>query len=161
MSRPYTGTKDGVAKRKRPGTEAFYAGVIELMDGELKGLGTYVIRNKRGKQELSVHATARGMNLGYSKRTVATTFMNALIECQEQCQLEACFDYFYKDPRADRRWGRGWMCTREAWQGYTKRTINPAGLMLIHIELAPQIADSPELARRAVAAIKATLYPAG
>jgi len=40
MSRPYTGAKDGIAKRKRPGTEHFAALVQYLTGGKLWNNGT-------------------------------------------------------------------------------------------------------------------------
>ena len=56
--RTYTGTKDGAAKAKRPGTELFQSLLCKRFDS--KNLGTWVVRDMRGKPgQLSVHATGR------------------------------------------------------------------------------------------------------
>ena len=65
--RTYTGTKDGAAKGKRPGTELFQSLLCKRFDS--KNLGTWVDRNMRGKNLLSVHATGRAGNEGDDERT--------------------------------------------------------------------------------------------
>jgi len=140
MTRPYTGTTDGVSKTKRVGTELIYRNIQTLTAGEIRGLGTHVIRNMRGKPQLSVHATGRAMDFGYKNRRAGVRLIRALVACQEELGLEFLADYAVKP------YGRGWSCRRMGWVKYTKQTINPNGANLIHVEISPAVADSADLA---------------
>jgi hypothetical protein len=71
-----------------------------------------------------------------------------LVQNSELLGLEALFDYFPSP------YGRGWMCNRNAWSKYKKKTISgaPRGDWL-HVELSPEMADSPAKVREAFAQI--------
>jgi hypothetical protein len=138
MSRPYTGNKDGVSRRKRPGTEKFKDIVVFLGGGELTNLGTHVIRNMRGKPVLSVHATGRAMDIGFKSRSAATNMIDTIVRNADLFELEILLDYF---PAPH---GRGWKCTRNRWLKYTKKEISGApGGRWFHLELSPRMADDP------------------
>jgi len=160
MSRPYTGTKDGISKKKRPGTEIIYRGLSTMSDGNIYGLGTHVIRKMRGKPLLSVHATGRAMDLGWRRREPVRPFIEAIIAAQEELGLEYFADYWYREPKAKQRFGRGWRCDRMRWSIYKKRTIEPMGAQLFHMEISPAVADSPERARAALDAVRRHLTAA-
>lgn len=138
--RKYTGTTDGAARGKRPGTEEFVKQVVALSGGALWNNGTWVIRNKKGKSSLSVHATGRAMDLSWRfrqhGRSAAERVMDILVANNEVLGVEMILDY-WKDH------GRGWRCDRQAWLTYTKPTITGApGGDWIHVEIAPRMADS-------------------
>lgn len=138
MSRPYTGTKDGVSRRKRPGTEKFKDIVVFLGDGKLSNLGTHVIRKMRGKPLLSVHATGRAIDIGFSDRRAARGMIDTIVRNADRFELELLLDY-YPTPH-----GRGWKCTRNAWRRYTTSELTgaPRGKWF-HVELSPRMADDP------------------
>ena len=64
-ARPYTGNKDGASPKRRAGMDAFIKEVIWLAQGALWDNGSYGVRNMRGKETLSVHATGRAVDLSY------------------------------------------------------------------------------------------------
>ncbi len=64
-ARPYTGNKDGVAKGRRAGMIAFIDEITKRSDGALWNNGDFGVRNMRGKETLSVHATGRAVGLSY------------------------------------------------------------------------------------------------
>lgn len=145
--RKYTGTSDGAAPSKRAGTEEFVRQVIKLSNGVLWNNGTWVVRNMRGKESLSVHATGRAVDLSWRKlgdkgkpngRQPAMKTIRLLLQHANFLRIEMCLDYF-PEP-----WGRGWRCDRQAWQNYSSRTIGGApGGDWFHLEIAPQFADDP------------------
>jgi hypothetical protein len=138
MSRPYTGTSDGISKRKRPGTERFMQIVVFLGASEFTNLGTHVIRKMRGKPQLSVHASGRAMDVGFKSRAAATNMIDTIVRNADLFELELLIDYF-PGPH-----GRGWKCTRNRWLRYLKRTVSGApGGKWFHIELSPRMADNP------------------
>lgn len=152
MTRPYTGTKDGVSRRRRPGTEKFKDIVVFLGGGELTNLGTHVIRNMRGKPVLSVHATGRAMDIGFKSRDAARNMIDTIIRNADGLEIEMLLDYY---PRPH---GRGWKCTRDRWVHYKKPTIVGAPRSKwFHLELSPRMADNPaavEAAWKAVFGVK-------
>lgn len=141
--RRYTGTRDGVAQGKRPGTEEWVKQVIALSGGVLWNNGTWVVRNQRGKQALSVHATGRAMDLSYrgqpKGREAAKRVMKILVANHQLLGVEMILDYFPAP------YGRGWRCDRAEWQTYSKATLagSPGGDW-IHVEISPRMADSPQ-----------------
>ena len=154
MKRPYTGNKDGAAKGLRPGMKVFIDEVIKLSNGALWNNGDWGVRPMRGKEELSVHATGRAVDLSYrhmppkrgikNGRVEAVRVLKVLQANADLLGIEAMFDYFPKP------WGRAWMCSRDAWSKYTKETIHGApGGDWIHLEISPEMADDPKKMREA------------
>ena len=150
--RRYTGTRDGVARGKRHGTEQWVKEVINLSGGVLWNNGTWVVRNQRGKPALSVHATGRAMDLSYrgkpNGRRAAERVIDILTANATLLGVELILDYF-PTPH-----GRGWRCDRETWQTYTKATLagSPGGDW-IHVEISPRMADSPQRVTAAFAKV--------
>ena len=148
MTRPYTGTKDGAASGKRAGLEQFVREIVKVSDGALWNNGTWVVRNMRGKESLSVHATGRAVDLSYRKvgklgkvdgRKHAEAMIEFLIANAKRLQIECILDYF---PQPH---GRGWRCDRGTWQNYTIKTISGApGGDWIHVEISPKFADDAQ-----------------
>jgi len=147
MSRPYTGTSDGIATGRRPGLEAFVAAIQSASGGQLWNNGTYGIRKKRGKSSISVHSTGRAADLSRRKygsrpgcsRAVLEQIIDWLVSNADVIGLELLIDY---EPRPG---GRGWKCDREDWQTYKAGTVSGApGGDWIHIELDPAHADSTD-----------------
>ena len=160
MARKYTGTSDGPAPGKRAGLEEFVKQVATLSGGALWNNGTWVVRNMRGKESLSVHATGRAVDMSWRKlgnkgvadgRGQARRTINQLVANADLLQIECILDYF-PDPH-----GRGWRCDRGTWQVYTKPTISgaPSGDWF-HIEISPEMADSPQKVVDAFAKLKQT-----
>ena len=152
--RPYTGTKDGISKGKRPGTEQWVKEISRLSGGALWNNGTWGVRDIRGTPGvLSVHATGRAMDLSYRKtgnkgvpkgRQETMKVLRLIIPNAELLGIECVLDYFPQP------WGRGWRCDRDAWQRYTRKTISGApGGDWLHVELSPLYADNPEIVTRA------------
>lgn len=156
MKRHYTGNKDGAAKRLRPGMKVFINEVIKLGNGAFWNNGDFVVRTMRGKESLSVHATGRAVDFSYRNMGKGKGVPNGRREAVKMCKLlvanadllglEALFDYF---PAPH---GRGWMCNRDAWSKYKTHTISgaPKGDWL-HVEISPEMADSPAKVREAFA----------
>jgi hypothetical protein len=143
MPRRYTGTKDGVSKGKRPGTEEWVRQACALTGGALWNNGTWVVRNMRGKEGLSVHATGRAMDLSWrgkpNGRKQAERLIDILVTNSTLLGVECILDYF---PAPH---GKGWRCDRQTWQTYSKATIHGApGGDWIHVEISPRMADSPQ-----------------
>lgn len=154
MKRPYTGTKDGIAKGKRAGTEQWVKEIGQLSGGALWNNGTWGVRDVRGQDGvLSVHATGRAMDLSYRKtitkgvrngRQETMKVLRLIVPNAELLGIECILDY-YPQP-----WGRGWRCDRNAWQRYTRKTISGApGGDWLHVEISPAYADNPELVTQA------------
>lgn len=151
MPRRYTGTKDGVSKGKRPGTEEWVRQACALTGGVLWNNGTWVVRNMRGKNDLSVHATGRAMDLSWrgkpNGRKAAERLMDILVANETLLGLEMILDYW-------EGYGRGWRCDRQSWQVYTKPTIHGApGGDWIHVEVSPRVADLPQRVKAAFARV--------
>lgn len=159
MNRPYTGTKDGIAKGKRAGTELWVKEIRALSGGALWNNGTWGVRDIRGTRGvLSVHATGRAMDLSYRKignkgvpkgRQETMKVLRLIVPNAELLGIECILDYFPQP------WGRGWRCDRNAWQRYTRKTISGApGGDWLHIEISPTYADNPELVRQSFAQLR-------
>lgn len=139
-TRPYTGTKDGIAKAKRPGTE-WLSRALRNRWG-FTNLGTWVVRDMRGKPgQLSVHATGRALDAGYMNnvkaRNKAAEVAEWLAHNADALGIEEIHDYAYG------KYGRGWRCSRGKWKTYT--AANNAGSIgghWLHIELTPKMADN-------------------
>lgn len=145
--RPYTGISDGIAKARRPGTELMVQYIQYLTSGKLWNNGTYGIRQVRGKNVLSVHATGRAMDVSRRKmdanrpgctRTEALKIIQLLIEHFDG--LECVVDYDYQGT------ARVWKCDRMAWRTQPKGSISGSpGGDWFHIEISPTYADNPKL----------------
>ena len=145
MTKPYTGTSDGVADGKRPGTERF----MELCVRRWKfaNLGTWVVRDIKGKPgSLSVHATARVVDLSYgTNKTAAIEAINWFVKYQIELGIEEVHDYSGLTKKGTETWGRGWRCNRNGKPGWKDWTATDNGgsqkATWIHVELAPEYAD--------------------
>jgi hypothetical protein len=145
MARKYTGW-DKDAAGKRAGAERWFALCIEFSEGALWNNGSWLVRNKKGKQSPSVHGTGRAADLSYRKlgnkgvangRQKAVEVMDFLVANAETLGLEAILDYFPKP------YGRGYMCDRDSWAAYKKPTVSGApGGDWIHVEVSNEMADS-------------------
>ena len=139
MSRPYTGNTDGPSKGRRAGTESLMAHVRFISGGQMKNWGTLAYRPMKGSTQMSVHATGRALDLGYSNRAEAERWIKLFIDHEELLLVEYLADY-YPTPG-----GRGWRCDREAWKTYKLGEIQGApGGKWLHLEIAPAIADDPQ-----------------
>lgn len=145
MTRPYTGNSDGASKGKRPGLEGFVSAIQNQSGGQLWNNGTWGIRNMRGKNALSVHATARAADISRRNyrgrpgcsRADLELVIDWMIANADAIGLEFLADY---EPAPG---GRGWKCSRNAWKSWNRGTVKGApGGDWIHIELDPEHADS-------------------
>ena len=165
MKRQYTGNKDGAAKGLRPGMKVFIDEVIKLGNGAFWNNGDFGVRNMRGKESLSVHATGRACDFSYRNmgngkgvpngRREAVAMCKLLVDNADSLGLEALFDYFPAP------FGRAWMCDRDAWSKYKKATISgaPKGDWL-HVEISPEMAENSLYVREAFVVIRAQIESA-
>jgi len=163
--RPYTGNRDGDARKARPGLVEFVKTIEQITDYALWNNGMYVYRDMRGKPgTMSVHSTGRATDLSYRKigrkgrrngRKIAEWLCEFLTKNADVLGIELVLDYF-PEPH-----GRGWRCDRGTWQNYTKPTIGgaPKGDWL-HIELSPKMADDVQLVREAFGGLAEKGFPA-
>ena len=136
MKRPYTGNKDGAAAGEHPQLTALMNQLFKAYPKAIWNNGSWGVRNMRGKEALSVHATGRACdiswrNMGDGKRGVAKggrkyamAAMDYLVKNADALGVEMIIDYF---PAPH---GRAAKCDRNmAWQKYTKPTVSgaPAG----------------------------------
>ena len=153
MSRPYTGNKD-LRDGPRPGTVRFMDYLVFLIGGSNRGI--YARRSVRGGKGTSVHQTGRALDYGGSlaqvRQAIEFTYRH-----REIFQVEEIHDYIGAWIPS-KGFGAGYRCSRDrgglfaGWKIYDKPTIGPGGRWT-HIELAPEIADSPELVDQAMIAI--------
>jgi hypothetical protein len=133
MKRPYTGNKDGAAAGEHPQLTALMNQLFKAYIPALWNNGSFGVRNMRGKESLSVHATGRAAdiswrNMGDGKRGVAKggrkyamEAMDYLVQNADALGIEMIIDYF---PAPH---GRAAKCDRNmAWQKYTKATVSGA-----------------------------------
>lgn len=160
MTRPYTGNSDGVSLRRRPGLEALVAHIQKETDGALWNNGTLGVRNKRGKSDLSVHATGRAADISWrwmkdgkrgkaaGGRSTAEAWMKALVANADELGVELIIDYWPQPA------GRGWKCTRNAWKKYGAGEVAGApGGDWFHLEVSPAMADNEPAMKAALAKI--------
>lgn len=140
---------------------AFIAEIEQRSGGALWNNGDFVVRNMRGKDSLSVHATGRAVDLSYrfmqSKgkgdatrgirdggRQAALLMCRLLIKNADLLGVECILDYM-PEPH-----GRGWRCDRRDWIRYEVKTITgaPHGDWL-HVEISPEMADDAAKMRQA------------
>lgn len=133
MKRPYTGNKDGAATGEHPQLTALMKELFKAYPKALWNNGSWGVRNMRGKEALSVHATGRAVdiswrNMGDGKRGIAkggrkyaTEAMDYLVKHADALGIEMIIDYF---PAPH---GRASKCDRNmAWQKYDKETVHGA-----------------------------------
>jgi hypothetical protein len=133
VKRPYTGNKDGAAAGEHPQLTALMKELFKAYSPALWNNGSWGVRNMRGKESLSVHATGRAAdisfrNMGDGKRGVAQggrkyamAAMDYLVKHADALGIEMIIDYF---PAPH---GRAAKCDRDmAWQKYTKATVSGA-----------------------------------
>ena len=133
MKRSYTGNKDGAAAGEHPQLTALMKEVFKAYSPALWTTGSFGVRNMRGKESLSVHATGRACdiswrNMGDGKRGVAkggrryaTEAMDYLVKHADALGVEMIIDYF-PTPH-----GRAAKCDRDmGWQKYAKPTVHGA-----------------------------------
>lgn len=137
----YTGTSDGVAKEKRPGTERF----VYLCNRrwQFKNLGTWVVRDIKGKPgTLSVHATARALDTSYgTDKAAGKEAILWFVEHAATLGLEEVHDYSGITKKGCETWGRGWRIGR-GWKDWTADDNGGSQKATwIHVELAPRFAD--------------------
>lgn len=146
--RTYTGTKDGAAKGKRPGTELFQNLLCKRFGA--RNLGTWVVRNMRGKNLLSVHATGRAGDTMPKNRRDALRIIAWLETNAELFEVEEIHDYLYDidgdGPQVG--YGRGWRVGR-GWKVWTARDNGGPGGLWVHWEISPRMADNPAAVRAA------------
>jgi len=154
-ARRYTGTADGVAAGRRVGMTAFIREIETRSSGALWCNGDWQVRQMRGKESLSVHATGRAVDLSYrhlpaqqrgtaNGRKQAVWWSRLLVINADLLGIELILDYF-PEP-----YGRGWRCDRRDWIRYEVPTLTgaPKGDWL-HIEITPSMADDAAAVRRA------------
>lgn len=166
MARQYTGNSDAPAKGKRAGLEKF----VELCAKHfgVKNMGTYNVRLMRSapkgtkpddKNWLSVHATGRAADLGWSKRPDGIELIDFLEDNADKLEVEEIHDYFFTGPKG--QWGRGWRCNRKGkpgWKVYdSSDNAGTPGGKWVHVELSPKMADNPALVEKAFKDIFAEL----
>jgi hypothetical protein len=160
MSRKYTGNSDGAAKGRRAGLKVLIDEVVRLSQSGLWNNGDFGIRNMKGKESLSVHATGRACDLSYRQmgkgkgggRAAGMQWCKLLTQHADAIGLEMIIDYF-PEPH-----GRAWRCDRGAWQKYDKPTVSgaPSGDWL-HVEVSPKMADDAAAMKAAFALIEQSL----
>ena len=131
----YTGF-DGNATGPRPTMDIWIRNAIEVSG--LKNLGSWVVREMRGKSTPSVHGTGRAVDLGYAGvkegRKKCLELIDLLIANADELGVELILDYLPKP------YGRGWKADRGTWQAYDKPSISGApGGRWIHVEISPTL----------------------
>ena len=153
MPRKYTGNSDGNAGKALPGTLK----LVELCGKRwgFKNLGVYANRSMNNPKAtpgdpkwLSVHATGRACDLGYSDRKAALQAWDWFLSHTEQLGIEEIHDYAFDADVKDGKpgWGRGYRCSRgEGTKGVkiydAKDNAGSQGGHWLHIELSPTMAQ--------------------
>lgn len=156
MPRKYTGNSDGLSRTGlRPGTKKFMQ--LAMKEFGMTNLGGFANRSmnnpkaKKGDPKwLSVHATGRACDLGYSNRTKAMKLWHFMLENSKAWSLEEAHDYAFDADKDDGQlgWGRGYRCSRG--EGSDPKSVKiynsqdnagSRGGKWLHFELAPHIAD--------------------
>ena len=169
MARKYTGNSDGVSRTGlRLGTKKFMELAIEEFGmTNMGGFANRTMNNPKAKKGdpkwLSVHASGRACDLGYSDRTKAMKLWHLMIDNSKIWLLEEGHDYAFDANKEDNKlgWGRGYRCSRgegeQAVKVYDSQdNAGSQGGRWLHFELHPSIADDPNK----VSAIWKSLKPA-
>lgn len=155
MPRKYTGNSDGNGKGAKPGTEK----LLEFCKKRwgFTNLGIYANRRMRNPQAdkepnnpkwLSVHATGRAVDIGYTDRKKAVEAWDWFMKYTKELGIEELHDYAYDSNVKDKQlgWGRGYRCSRgEGEAGVkiydAKDNAGSQGGKWLHIELSPEMAN--------------------
>ena len=135
MVAKYTGF-DGNVKSRRPTMDIWIRNAEEVSG--LKNLGSWVVREQRGKPSSSVPGTGRAVDLGFTGlkqgRKKCLELIKLLVANADVLGVELILDYTPKP------YGRGWKADRGSWQRYEKPTISGApGGKWIHVEVSPEL----------------------
>lgn len=156
MARKYTGNSDGLSRTGlRPGTKKFMQ--LAMKEFGMTNLGGFANRSmnnpkaKKGDPKwLSVHATGRACDLGYSNRTKAMELWHFMVQNSKAWLLEEAHDYAFDADKEDGKlgWGRGYRCSRGEGDAGVKiynsqDNAGSQGGKWLHFELHPSIADDP------------------
>ena len=135
----YTGY-DKTATAKMAGTEKF----VDLCARRwgFTNLGTFVVRQMRSGQGMSVHSTARSADIGFKDtkegRAAAVQAMLWFVKYYKELGIEEVHDY---GGLINGTW-QGWRCNRNGKPGWKLWTDTDNGGSKngrwIHVELAPQ-----------------------
>jgi hypothetical protein len=164
--RKYTGNTDGVSEvGARAGTKKLMA--LCKNRWKFSNLGIYANRSMKNPKAvagdprwLSVHATGRAVDMGYTDRAVAVQAWDWLLANAAALGIEEIHDYAFDSNTTDKvlGWGRGFRCSRgEGEKGVkiydAKVNAGSQGGKWLHVELSPAMADDPvafEAAWRAI-----------
>lgn len=128
------------AKGKRPGTEKFVD--LACRRYKFKNLGTWQVRDMRDRPGiLSVHATGRALDLGYTDRPTALAAMRWFVDNNTALGITLINDYMQG------KFGATWKCDRQTWKVHQKSTLGQRGHWF-HVELEDWAADDPVLLER-------------
>jgi hypothetical protein len=70
--------------------------------------------------------------------------------------IEEIHDYAGTYKNNPKGWGAGYRCDRDAWRVYDKNTIGSKGAQWVHVEVAPLLADHPDVVHHAFKTIMGT-----
>lgn len=157
MPRKYTGNSDGVSKvGARAGTEWLVHACNRRWGFTNLGIFSNRTMNnpaaKKGDPKwLSVHATGRACDIGYTDRKKAVEAWDWFLQHAAVLGIEEIHDYAFDANVNDKvqGWGRGFRCSRgEGSKGvkiYTEKdNAGSRGGKWLHLELSPEMADNPE-----------------
>jgi hypothetical protein len=165
VPRKYTGNSDGLAAGPKPGTEE----LLRLASKRWGFTNLGIFSNRRMNNDkaranpddpkyLSVHATGRAVDMGYSNRAAALACWNFLIANTAELGIEEIHDYAYRwpnqNPSDKTAWGAGYRNSRgEGLRGVklftaTDNAGTPGGRWL-HVELSEEFASDKEKFRKA------------
>jgi hypothetical protein len=153
MPRKYTGNSDGLSKTgAKPGTER----LVDLCKKRwgFTNLGIFANRSmnnpkatKGDPKWLSVHATGRACDIGYTDRAKAVQAWEWFLEHAAALGIEEIHDYAFDANVKDGKpgWGRGFRCSRgEGAKGVKVYTADDnagsQGGRWLHLELSPEMA---------------------
>ena len=152
--RKYTGNTDGVSKvGARAGTQKLAALCAKRWG--FTNLGIFANRSMKNPKAvagdprwLSVHATGRAVDMGYSDRAKAVEAWDWLLANAATLGIEEIHDYAFDANTNDKvlGWGRGFRCSRgEGAKGVkvydAKVNAGSQGGRWLHVELSPAMAD--------------------
>lgn len=63
--------------------------------------------------------------------------------------IEEIHDYAGTYKNNPKGWGAGYRCDRDTWRVYDKNTIGSKGAQWVHVEVAPLLADHPDVVHHA------------
>lgn len=153
MARKYTGNTDGNSGKPLPGTQK----LVEFCQKRwgFTNLGIWANRQMKNPSAkpndpkwLSVHATGRACDIGYTNRKAAIQAWDWFLANTAALGIEEMHDYAFDADKADKQagWGRGYRCSRgEGEKGVKiyndKDNAGSQGGHWLHIELSPEMAN--------------------